>query len=97
MMNIGQAAQASGISAKMIRYCEGIGLISKAGRTDAGYRKYSETAVRTLQFIKFTLPSLQSLEQVTGSRTTSRVTFSSLRVCVPLVVKSRLVINRFNE
>ena len=51
-MNIGQAAQASGVSAKMIRYYESIGLVSEVGRTDAGYRQYSDTEVQTLRFIK---------------------------------------------
>ena len=41
-MNIGQAAQATGISAKMIRYYESIGLIGPALRTESGYRVYGD-------------------------------------------------------
>ena len=51
-MNIGQAAQASGMTAKMIRYYESIGVIAAAIRTDAGYRQYTDTEVQTLRFIK---------------------------------------------
>jgi MerR family copper efflux transcriptional regulator len=50
-MNIGDAAQASGVSAKMIRHYESIGLIGAARRTDSGYRVYSEQDVQVLQFI----------------------------------------------
>ena len=41
-MNIGQAAGATGLSAKMIRHYESIGLLPASTRTDAGYRQYSE-------------------------------------------------------
>ncbi|MBK4738178.1 Cu(I)-responsive transcriptional regulator [Noviherbaspirillum pedocola] len=51
-MNIGQAASASGVNAKMIRYYESIGLIVEAGRTDSGYRQYSDRDVQTLRFIR---------------------------------------------
>jgi MerR family transcriptional regulator, copper efflux regulator len=51
-MNIGQAAKASGISAKMIRYYESIGLIPAADRTEAGYRVYTPADVHTLRFVR---------------------------------------------
>ena len=51
-MNIGQAAQASGITAKMIRYYESIGLFPQAGRTANGYRDYETADVQRLRFIR---------------------------------------------
>lgn len=51
-MNIGEAAKAAGLSAKMIRHYEEIGLIPPATRTDAGYRTYGPAEVRTLRFIR---------------------------------------------
>jgi MerR family copper efflux transcriptional regulator len=51
-MNIGQAAEAAGVNAKMIRYYESIGLISAASRTGSGYRQYNEKDIRTLRFIR---------------------------------------------
>ena len=51
-MNIGQAAKRSGVSAKMIRYYEQIGLIDPPGRTESNYRVYGADEVHVLRFIK---------------------------------------------
>lgn len=52
MMNIGEAAAASGVSAKMIRYYEETGLIPPAGRTGSGYRTYGPKEVQILRFVR---------------------------------------------
>lgn len=51
-LNIGQAAAQSGVSAKMIRHYESLGLLPTVHRTDAGYRQYGEKQVHTLRFIR---------------------------------------------
>jgi len=51
-MNIGQAADASGVSAKMIRYYEQIGLIRPPSRTGSNYRVYGSDEVHVLRFIR---------------------------------------------
>ncbi len=64
-MNIGEAAKATGISGKMIRYYESIGLIPPIARTDSGYRVFSAKDIHTLRFI-FRARSLGfSVEQMT--------------------------------
>ena len=51
-MNIGQASKRSGVSHRMIRHYETIGLIPKAARRDSGYRDYDDADVHTLSFIR---------------------------------------------
>jgi Cu(I)-responsive transcriptional regulator len=52
ILNIGQAAARAGVSAKMVRHYESLGLLPRVRRTQAGYRQYGEAEVHTLRFIR---------------------------------------------
>ena len=66
-MNIGQAATASGVSAKMIRHYEEVGLVRPPKRTASNYRTYSASDVHVLRFVKrartlgFSMPDIKAL------------------------------------
>jgi MerR family copper efflux transcriptional regulator len=66
-MNIGEAAEAAGMTAKTIRHYEALGLIAAASRTDSGYRQYTADDVAVLGFIRrsralgFSIPQIAEL------------------------------------
>lgn len=65
-MNIGEVASLAGISAKMVRYYERVGLIANPRRTSAGYRAYTDREVHTLKFIRRARDLGFSVAQIEG-------------------------------
>ncbi|MGU3404964.1 Cu(I)-responsive transcriptional regulator [Methylobacterium brachiatum] len=96
-MNIGQAAEASGVSAKMIRHYESIGLVPRADRQDSGYRDYGPEDVHRLGFVRrardlgFSLERIRVLLGLWGdpSRTSAEVKALALTHVKELEEKAR--------
>jgi MerR family transcriptional regulator, copper efflux regulator len=74
LFNIGEAAARSGVSAKMLRHYESLGLLPQIARTEAGYRRYSDKEVHTLRFIRrardlgFSIPEITELLKLWQNR-----------------------------
>ncbi|MCR4264761.1 Cu(I)-responsive transcriptional regulator [Nitratireductor sp. ZSWI3] len=100
-MNIGQAAKASGVSAKMIRYYEEIGLIPAADRTASGYRDYSEDNVHVLRFIRaardvgFQVADIQKLLDLWTNR--ERQSTDVKRIALDHIAELRLKIQELEQ
>ena len=63
-MTIGDAAQAAGVTTKMIRHYESLGLIAQASRSDGGYRQYGPRDVGVLRFIRQSRSMGFSIKQI---------------------------------
>lgn len=76
-MQIGEASQATGVSAKMIRHYEAIGLVPAAGRRDSNYRDYGHEDLHRLGFIRrardlgFSIDDIRDLLRLWADRTRS--------------------------
>jgi Cu(I)-responsive transcriptional regulator len=73
-MNIGEAAEKAGLTPKMVRHYESLGLLPRVHRTESGYRVYGESEVHTLRFIKrsrdlgFSIPVIGELVKLWQDR-----------------------------
>ena len=77
MIDIGRASKASGVSVKMIRHYEAIGLLKKVARSRSNYRIYSDNDVHTLRFVKrartlgFSVEDIRELLSLWGNKSRS--------------------------
>lgn len=100
-MNIGEAARASGVSAKMIRYYEQTGLIPRVDRTASGYRDYSMKEIHVLRFVRrardlgFSVTEIEGLLQLWRDR--SRRSSDVKRVALARIADLRRRIEEMAE
>jgi len=82
--NIGEAAAKAGVTPKMVRHYESLGLLPKVHRTEAGYRVYTDNEVHTLRFIKrsrdlgFSIPEIAELLKLWQDRRRSSANVKKL-------------------
>jgi Cu(I)-responsive transcriptional regulator len=95
-MKIGEAAAASGISERMIRHYEKIGLVAAAARTDSGYRDYDPRDVHTLRFIGrardlgFSIEEIGQLVALWNDRTRSSADVKALALARAAELKRKI-------
>lgn len=83
-MNIGAAAKASGVNAKLIRHYESIGILPKVRRTESGYRVYADSDIYTLTFVKrarslgFSMKEIKKLVSLWRNRSRASVEVKAL-------------------
>lgn len=68
-MNIGEASKNSGVSSKMIRHYEELGIIPRPSRTESGYRRYNENDIHVLRFVRHSRElgfSMKDIKQLVG-------------------------------
>ena len=103
-MNIGDAAKLSGVSAKMIRYYEEVGLIRAPARNQNGYRSYDKSNIHELKFSRRARDLGFTVEQISGlmhlwrdrSRASSDVKRIALEHVAALEAKQREIAEMAN-
>ena len=97
-MKIGEISEASGVSQRMIRHYEKIGLIPPAVRRDSGYRDYDRRDLHTLRFIGrardmgFPIEEIRTLLALWHDRDRSSAEVKKLALCRAAELRERIAV-----